>query len=799
MQLPTSLAASLLVATSFVHAPASAASSSSDSAAGSAPTGRVIVLGFDGADARTAKELMDQGQLPNFARLAKEGTFAPLGTTTPDESPVAWASLNSGQNPAKTGVPGFIKRDLGRYGPMPATGHVKHEERPIEEVDAPFPWSFLGGHPPAIVAIVVGLVCVIVFAAFFALVLRMRKNVAFALAIVLGGIGAWAGDRASRAVPRVFDDVVGNPCEVGGFWEVAARAGVPSIVLEGGMTWDRPHVENARVLSGLGVPDVRSANCDWFLYTTGEEAFEKAPGYKETKTGGKIFRLEAKNKRFESRVYGPLDLARVGELLAERRAIEARIADRTAIDADHDRKDQIAVELADLRPHDYSEEPRLSLPLVVEPGADKAKVTIGAQAQEIALGQWSKWYSLTFEVNALIRVRAITRVKLVSLENPLELFVDSLQIDPGAAPFWQPISQPRGFASELASAVGSYETVGWGCLTMPFKDKEIDVATFLEDVQFTQQCRTKLLGAALLRDDWRVLMSVESTPDRVQHMLYQYYDAKHPSHDPAAAAQKLAYFGNATSYADVIPATYREMDRVVGEVLAKHVRPEDTLIVCSDHGFQSFRRQFHLNNWLAREGYLVLRDGITSADDDLLSFVDWTRTKAYALGLGAIYLNLKGREAQGIVEPSQKDALLDEIAAKLLLVEDGGERAVHDVQRTDRVHAGPHLDREADLMPGLAAGWRVSWKTTRGGIGLKQTEDKSGWEAGSLFVNNTMTWSGDHVSVASALVPGVFLCNKKVELPADGVHLLDVAPTVLSLVGVPIPPEYDRPPLKIAR
>ncbi|MBI5363140.1 MAG: alkaline phosphatase family protein [Planctomycetes bacterium] len=766
--------------------------------AASPAQGRVFVLGFDGADYRTAKALADAGALPNFARLERQGVFAPLRTTTPNESPVAWASLNSSQNPGKTGVPGFVKRELGPYGPSPAAGHIETADRKVADMSLPPFWAFLGQNPPALVASYGGVACLAVFFGFFAFLLRMKKSVAFALALLLGGVGAWAGWWASHHVPRVVEDVVGNPTQAGGFWEVAARAGVKSVVLEGAMTWDRPLVEGAEVLSGLGVPDARGANCDWAVYSTEVGERWVAPYGKKTSTGGKLFQLTEAGGKFESRVFGPTDLARIGRLLEERQRLQKRRDEHAAIDADLDRLDELRSELATLRPTEDSEEGRLSLPLVIEPRAGGAKVTIGAQTQEVNTGGWSKWFALTFKVNPLIEVRAVTRAKLVSVEKPLELFLDSLQIDPVAAPFWQPISQPPGFAGELARAIGtSYETVGWACLTMPFKDKEIDTPTFLEDVQFTWNCRKQLLDAALARSDWRILMNVESTPDRVQHMLYQYYDAGRPKYDAQAAATKIAYFGEEVAYKDVIPATYRKMDALVGEVLDRHVKPGDTLIVCSDHGFQSFRRQFHVNNWLAEKGWLVLKAGATLADDDLLAFVDWEKTKVYSLGLGSLYLNLKGREAGGIVEPQDKDALLEEVTRALLALEDDGKRAVLEVLRPDRIHSGPHVDMEGDLLLGLAAGWRVSWKTTRGGIALQTSTDREDAFPRAPFADNTNHWSGDHVSVAAELVSGVFLCNRKVDLPKDGVSLLDVAPTVLGLVGVPVPAEYDRPALRV--
>ena len=120
-----------------------------------AQDGRVIVLGFDGADGRTVADMMQRGELPNLARLASEGTFAPLGTTDPAESPVAWASLNSGRNPGETAIPGFVVRTFsptsasgdnpykGKLAPTPTKGFaLDGVQVGIEELPAPIPtWS----------------------------------------------------------------------------------------------------------------------------------------------------------------------------------------------------------------------------------------------------------------------------------------------------------------------------------------------------------------------------------------------------------------------------------------------------------------------------------------------------------------------------------------------------------------------------------------------------------------------------------------------------------------------------------
>jgi predicted AlkP superfamily phosphohydrolase/phosphomutase len=228
----------------------------------------------------------------------------------------------------------------------------------------------------------------------------------------------------------------------------------------------------------------------------------------------------------------------------------------------------------------------------------------------------------------------------------------------------------------------------------------------------------------------------------------------------------------------------------------EHVKPGDTLMVCADHGFQSFRRQVHLNNWLAQEGFLALRPGAKAGDDQFLRFIDWPRTRAYALGLGMIFVNLQGRERGGIVTRAEVPALLAELRGKLMAMQDPDlhQAAMHAVYETDHIHSGAYLSSEADLMVGFGAGWRVSWATTLGGLGVTEGDGKTLTSA-PVFEDNHQNWSGDHVSVAADLVPGVFLCNRKVEIPKDGVNLLHIAPTALWVVGVKVPPQYDLPAL----
>lgn len=770
-------------------------------AAPSAEQGRVVVLGFDGADAERARTMMDAGKLPNLAKLREQGTFAPLHSTVPAESPVAWASANSGANPAKTGIPGFVKRGWSNGLPAPDLGFKGSEARPFGEAVQGGLLGWLGGTPAWLRATIVFACALVAFGALFTLLLKLRAKAAFLLAALLGALGAAGAVLAGRWLPAEIEGVVTNPVKTSEFWEEAARAGVKSVVIDAAMSWDRPDVENLELLAGLGVPDARGQYGDWFVYTDAQNVFRRAPEGQSTSTGGKVFRIDFREGRAKSFVYGPLDHKRIGEARAELVEIAEKLGRPGLSDARVDElrarraqlEDQV---LPELLAQTSSEAGRVALPLEVQEDGSAWKVAIGGQEERLELGRWSGWYRLVFEVDPLIKVRAVTRAKVVKAE-PFELYVDMLHLDPADAPRWQAVSRPHSFGADLCEQIGEpFETVGWACITMPLKDRRIDTLTFLQDIEFTANLREKLILGALDRGA-RLVVGIESTPDRVQHMLYHLDDEGHPNHDPELAASRTTFFGKDIAMGEAIERSYEQMDALVGKVAAK-LAPQDILLVVADHGFQSFRRQVHINNWLAREGYLVLRDGVAPADGDSIGdYVDWTRTKAYAIGLGTIYLNLQGRERLGVVAPEDAPALLDEISARLLAMEDDGAKAVKSVVRLADVHSGEHLDEEAELCVGFAGGWRASWATTTGSIRLQEVDGKI--VPAPIFEDNLSPWSGDHVSVDGELVRGIFYANRKVQLPPEGPDLLHLAPTVLSLLGVPIPAQCDRPALPVAR
>lgn len=168
--------------------------------------------------------------------------------------------------------------------------------------------------------------------------------------------------------------------------------------------------------------------------------------------------------------------------------------------------------------------------------------------------------------------------------------------------------------------------------------------------------------------------------------------------------------------------------------------------------------------------------GTATECGDWFDNVDWSRTRAYAFGLGGIYLNLKGREAEGIVQPgAEAGALKRQIIAGLsgLRDEERNTVAINEIFDADRVHSpGPYQAGGLDLIAGYNRGYRASWEGATGRVTAR------------LFMDNTKSWSGDHC-VDPRLVPGVLFANRPV-LDGDP-GIMDLAPTILTLFGVAVP------------
>jgi predicted AlkP superfamily phosphohydrolase/phosphomutase len=200
----------------------------------------------------------------------------------------------------------------------------------------------------------------------------------------------------------------------------------------------------------------------------------------------------------------------------------------------------------------------------------------------------------------------------------------------------------------------------------------------------------------------------------------------------------------------------------------------------------------NLNTWHVQEGFMAIQ-GQAPGEKTLQDLfgggtfwenVDWSRTRAYAMGLGQIYLNLKGREGHGIVDQAQSQSVQDDLASRLLTMTDPktGARMVDAVYKRDEIYSGAFVGNASELQVGLAEGYRVSWQSTLGG------------SPPGLVYPNMKKWSGDHGSYDYKTTPGTLISSRPISAGAV-TQIIDIAPTVLKYFGVPVPGDIDGKPI----
>jgi predicted AlkP superfamily phosphohydrolase/phosphomutase len=413
-----------------------------------------------------------------------------------------------------------------------------------------------------------------------------------------------------------------------------------------------------------------------------------------------------------------------------------------------------------------------SFSLTVDREAGTAALALGRERVELRVGAYSDWLPVSFKLGLGIKLRGICRFRLLAVEPHLKLYVTPINIDPENPIL--PISHPRFFSIFLSKLIGRYATLGLAEDTWALNEGVLDEEAFLEQAWANHAEREAMFFEMLERTPRGLITCVFDGSDRIQHMFMRYRDDGHP------ALAATAGEGDLERYRDVIPETYRRLDAMVGRVLDE-VDPDDPqnlVAVISDHGFQTFRRGVNLNAWLVREGYLVMKEG-SDGSGEWFEGVDWSRSRAFALGLGGIFLNIKGRESQGVVDPAEAESLADEIAARLSGLRDDEVDAVaiREVYPAHSLFSGPYTEDAPDLVVGYAAGWRASWDGVRGISG------------GAVFSDNTKAWSGDHC-IDPELVPGVLVCNRQLG-NGKRPRIADLAPTILELFGVPAPRYMD--------
>ncbi|HVT45001.1 MAG TPA: alkaline phosphatase family protein [Thermoanaerobaculia bacterium] len=689
---------------------------------------RVIVLGFDGVDARYTEQWMREGKLPNLARLAEKGTYRPLRPTIPAQTPVSWSTFSTGIDPGRTGIFDFLKRDPKTYLPIFAA---------FEETTVPL----LFGERNKLVASAIALL--LSFGVLFLLLRLIRRTPRTALAIamvpaILAGVLAWWW--TARYIPITRPGVVNHRQGIP-MWDVVSRAGLKAQVIHVPVTFPATDLDGGgHMLSGLGVPDI-SGRIGKPFYFTSELDFR--PGGSSNEFSIEVVQLEDNRGVIQTEIVGPPN-----------------------------------------KLFKYPPYIRIPMTLTVPEDRSALQVEVGGQRFSLTPGSWSDWTMFDFELNRVISVHGTSRFYLMELTPEIKLYLSPINFDPRRLPPGLKISTPSGWARDLAREYGLYKTMGWAIDTWAISEGFANEQMFWDDMNWTvDQFRTMFRGFLSSRDD--LLIQCFEFPDRVGHVFWRFVDPQHPAYDAELAAK----------WSDGLLRSYQIMDQIVGEAMQEADRHGAALIVMSDHGFSTWRKSINYNTWLVQNGYLGLRAGVEAKERTLeILFdqgqfwenVDWSRTRAYAMGLGNVYINLKGREAQGIVEPgAEYDRLKQELKERLEAIVDPetGERPVSRVFTREEAYRSFDPNLIPDLFVTNNLGYRVSWQTSLGGI---QKE---------LFEINERVWSGDHCSLDPELVKGIFFYNRKLATDREP-YIADIYPTVLDLLGLAPPYELDGETLK---
>ncbi len=496
------------------------------------------------------------------------------------------------------------------------------------------------------------------------------------------------------------------------FWEVLEENGVETTIIRMPANYP-PSGTATRELSGMGTVDIIGSYGTFSFYTSELFAFAG-----EDISGGKVYEVDVFDSVVEAELYGPDN-----PFLVEPKKVTSPFT------------------------------------AYLDPEESLAKIVVDTEEVVLAVGEWSDWVPIEFDLIPTQSLPGMARFYLKQIEPDFELYVTPINLDPYEPA--QPISTPASYAAEVAEASGRFYTQG-----MPE-----DTAALMEDV-FTPEeflTQSKIAGEENVEQyKWvldqftnGLLFYYFGNVDQISHMMWRGRDPGHPAYDADQDA----------GFAGLIDELYQGLDRIVGYTLDR-MNEDDLLVVMSDHGFTSWRRSFHLNAWLHQNGFLAVRDPNMEDDPGIFANVDWTGTQAYAVGINSLYINLRGREKWGIVNPVEREAIMDAIAEKLLATIDPetGEQAVTKVYKREEFYKDRgELEIGPDLVIGYTKGTRGSNESALGAVGKE------------VFSDNTSIWSGDHAMDHEA-VPGVLFASRP--LKRDATRLQDLAAAVLAEFGI---------------
>ncbi|MCU0243151.1 MAG: alkaline phosphatase family protein [Acidobacteria bacterium] len=499
------------------------------------------------------------------------------------------------------------------------------------------------------------------------------------------------------------------------FWQVLEDRGIPATVFK--MPSNYPPVESEqRTLAGMNTPDLKGSYGIFSYYTNASAAVVQEAG-----GGGRVYDVFVVGDRVEAELKGPTNAFKVG-------APEAAVPFQVFLDPEH----------------------------------AAAKIVLQGREFVLRQGEWSGWQRVRFGLMPTQSVHGICLFYLKEVRPKFKLYVSPIHMDPARPAL--PLSTPESYARELERRFGPYFTKGLPADTSALENGVLDEEEFLHLDNLVYEESMAMLEYELGRLDGGLLFYYFSNADQRQHMFWRLTDPGHPAFDARLAAR----------FGDVIARTYVEMDRALDLALRKADR-DTVVLVMSDHGFNTFRRGFNLNTWLVREGFHRLKRPWKQEESAYFDNTDWSKTRAYGMGLNGLYINERGREGQGAVEPgADKDNLVREIVRRLEALRDPvtGDPVVRKAFVAKEAYRGRDLESAPDIVLGFAPGYRISWQSPLGGFPREVLED------------NTQRWSGDHMSAPDVL-PGIAFANRK--FTAVDPALEDLTASVLGVYGVERP------------
>ena len=496
------------------------------------------------------------------------------------------------------------------------------------------------------------------------------------------------------------------------FWQILDQHGIPNTIFRIPSNFP-PVPAKGKTLSGMGTPDLRGTYGTFSFYTDDPTA---TPGAVE---GGQIIPVQVENYRVSTSLIGP--------------------------------------DNSFLRGNPAATEP---FSVAIDPVESVVKISVQGQEFVLREGEWSNWVRVEFQlVPIFANVKGMCRFYLKQAHPRFQLYVSPINMDPADPAL--PISTPSSYSRLLTGEAGEFHTQGIAEDTKALSDGVLDDKEYLQQARTVLAEHRRIFDAEFPKFSQGLFFFYFSSLDLNSHMFWRLMDPRHPEYDATLADQ------NGSAIADF----YQQMDQVLGEVLPR-VDDRTLLLVVSDHGFAPYYRSFNLNTWLLNNAYIKLKNNSAPESSEPFANVDWTQTRAYGLGLNGLYLNLRGRERNGIVEPgNQADQLIAELRAKLLTIQDPAskQQVITRVDVASEAYQGPYARSGPDMLVGYNRGYRAGWQTILGAFPSEELED------------NSNPWGGDHC-MDYTLVPGVLLSNRKISatMPA----LTDIAPTILAEFGI---------------